>query len=384
MGGQRPEGGPAAGRSNWRSCSEAGTTYAPRIRVVSGIGDIEAECWNALAGADDFYMSHEWLTSIERDRVARARYVLALAGDRLVGALPIYRLLYEGGKFYQNQRFRTLLGIEGDHLIAGARLCNHGGVLLADDLRADAGERTVRVLLQAALAVAEDEGLHGIVLPYLPAGQVRRIRRAAWVVAARDDAEAIVSGTRAGVDAYVERMPKKRRYYARQERGRYAKAGWRTGVEPLAGCVPEVARLVSEVNGRHGDPVPDFLLRRIFRWEARAVGPRAVVLTCRDERGALVACAVDFVWRDMLYLHAVGLDHERLRNSFEYFNLMIYRAIEYAADQGLDRLHLGLVTRAKTLRGAAANPLWTAAVLCETAGHAPGVRFVDGSADTGA
>ncbi|TYK52394.1 GNAT family N-acetyltransferase [Actinomadura decatromicini] len=383
MGGQRSDGGPATERSDWRPCSESADVCAPRVRVVGGIGEVEAECWNALAGADDFYMSHEWLASIERDRVARVRYVLALAGDRLIGALPIYRLLYEGGTFYQNQRFRTLLGIEGDHLVAGSRLCNRGGVLLADDLRADVGEQTVRVLLQAALAVAEGEGLHGIVLPYLPAAQVQRIRRAAWVVAARDDAEAIVSGASVGVDAYVERLPKKRRYYARQERDRYAKAGWRSGVEPLAGCVPEVARLVSEVNRRHGDTVPDFLLRRIFRWEARAVGPRAVVLTCRDERGALVACAVDFVWRDMLYLHAVGLDHERLRDSFEYFNLMIYRAIEYASEQGLDRLHLGLVTRAKTLRGAVANPLWTAAVLCGTAGRAPGVRFVDGSADTG-
>jgi len=343
-----------------------------RTRIVETIHAVDSGAWNALAGPDDFYVSHGWLAAIERDRVATARYLLALDGDRLVGALPMYHLLDENGMYYQVARFRTLLGLTGDYLVGGGRSGNRGAVLLATDQ-----ETTILDTLMArAVAHAAELGYAGIVLPYLSTPTLRRLGTAVRAVAALDDAEAVLPEVGDGLVGYLSRLPKRRRYNARKEMAVYAGAGWRTGRERLTDCLADVARLVSLVNERHGAATPDYLLRRILRWEDKAVGDLAVVLTCRDEDDRLAACAVNFAWRDTLYLQAIGLDYSLLRNSFEYFNLMVYAAIAYAAEHGLNRLHLGLATTAKTLRGAAPLPLWTAGVVADEATHGRGVELV--------
>jgi predicted N-acyltransferase len=350
------------------------------IEILRSIHEMKPGQWNELAGADDFYQSHDWLAVIERDSSAAPRYLVGFLGGRLAGALPVYQVAREGSTPYQPGRFRDLLHVQGDYLVAGARRCYRSDVMLANWLPPAVQDQVAGALLRAALAVAVQNGMSGVALFYLPSAALRRLGRVLPVTAAFDSAETVITGVRTGIDAYLSRLSSKRRCKIRKEMRTFVAAGWRTEVTRLADCLAEVASLVSKVEQRHGHLTPDVLLRRAFRWQVQAVDDRAVVFTCRDGGGEIVACAVNYVWRDTLYSRAVGLDYARLDGSFVYFNLLIYRAIEYAAEQGLDRLHLGLASTAKVERGAVASPLWTAAVRADTADGAPGIRLVDPAA----
>jgi predicted N-acyltransferase len=348
-----------------------------RIVTAPSIRDIEPLAWDRLAGPDAFFQSHGWLASVERDRTARCRYLLALVDGCLVGALPIYRQVSEYRSFYLADRFQRLLGLDGDYLLAGARRGFHSTVLRAADVPETVRDDIDRALLEAGLATAREEGLRGVVIPFMPTSELERAGRVVAVRAAYDSADAVIADAGDGVEALLGRLSAKRRYTSRKELRIYGAAGWRTGAESLTECLSEAARLVTVVEHRHGHPTHDFLVRRMFRRQLSAVGREAAVLTCRDAQGELVGCTVNYPWHDTLYNHTVGLDYARLRDSYEYFNLLIYRAVQHAAANGLGRVHLSIATRAKLQRGAIARPLWTAALLLDDRRLRSGVRLVD-------
>jgi uncharacterized protein len=332
--------------------------------------------WNALAGSDDFYESHEWLAAIERDRTARPCYIVARCAGRLVGGLPLYRVSFEGSSFYQPERLRALLGVAGDYLIAGTRRGYRSDVLLAPDLPEAVRRRIAGFLLRTALDEAGAAGMSGVVLPYLSTPALELAGSVAPVTAAFDGADCILDGIGNGIGAYLDQLSSKRRTKVCGEMHRFAGTGWRIQAAALADCLPEVASLVSEVERRHGHAMPDALLRRVFRREVAAVGHRAAVLSCHAA-DAIVACAVRYVWRDTLYSRAIGLDYDRIRGTFAYFNLLVYESVRYAAERGLDRLMMGLATAPKLERGAIARPLWTAVLRTDDADLEPCVRIVD-------
>lgn len=63
-----------------------------------------------------------------------------------------------------------------------------------------------------------------------------------------------------------------------------------------------------------------------------------------------IAASVLFHHGDGLFARHVGIDYDRA-HSFEYFNLLFYRPIEYAIAEGVRRIHYGLSTAAKIARG---------------------------------
>lgn len=351
------------------------TTIAADVQVdaVASIDDVPAAAWDALAGADDFYQSHGWLASVERDTTAKPQYLLASRDGRLVGALPVYQVEHEAHPGYHPDRLTALLGAGGGHLVAGARRCYRSEVMLAGGLAPADEDRTTAALVRAALALAAADGLAGIAFFHLPTGALQRLGRAVPVTAAFDGGEAVVEGVGGGIDGYLEHAPSKLRTKVRRERRVFAETGWHLERTPLAECVAEVASLMSQVELRHGNTLPDFLIKRMLRRQIATVGDREAVFTCRDGDGTMVACSVWYAWRDTLYSRAVGLDYERIDGTFAYFNLLLYDAIAHAQANGIDRLHLGLASTAKAERGAVVRPLWTAIVPVGAAEGEPGV-----------
>jgi uncharacterized protein len=346
------------------------------VATVSSINEVRAEAWDALAGPDDFYQSRDWLAVVEQDNTARPQYLLASSAGRLVGALPVYEVKHEITQAYEPEKLRSLLGAPGDHLLAGARRCYRSEIMVARSLPATVRQRITSVLVRGVLAAAAERGMSGIGFRYLPTSALMRLGRVAPVVACFDDGEAVVDDVGRGLDAYLRRQSSKLRSKIRREMRKFAATGWRVDVRPLADCLDDAARLVSNVEERHGHTTPDFLLRRLFRRQIEEAQHREVVFTCHDERDEMVACAVNYAWEGTLYSRVVGLDYGRLGGSFAYFNLLVYRAIDYAAAHGLDRLHLGLASPSKAERGAVVRPLWAAAVPVDAGHGPPGVRIV--------
>jgi predicted N-acyltransferase len=352
------------------------------VELAESIQDVPPAVWNRVAGPDDFYQSHEWLAFVERDSTARAWYLLVWWDGQLAGALPVYAVDHEAVPAYHPGRLQQLLGVDGDFLIAGARRCYRSQIMLAVELP-DAQRREVTAaLVRRALQLAGQLGRSGLAFCYLPDDGLRRLGAVTQVRAAFDGGENVLEGIGGGLPSYLERCDSKLRAKIRRERRRFEATGWIGAVEPLTDCLPEVARLVSLVEQRHGQDTPDALLRRLLRRQMAAAGHLETVLTCRAGNGELLACGVNYRWRDTLYSRAVGLDYDRLAGSFGYFNLLIYQAIDYASEHGLDRLHLGLASCAKTERGAVVKRLWTAFAQVEPQpdGGGPGVWLADSAA----
>jgi hypothetical protein len=102
-----------------------------------------------------------------------------------------------------------------------------------------------------------------------------------------------------------------------------------------------------------------------------------VLFRCRaGGTDRLVGLALAYRWRDTLYLRSVGFDYAALRDAYEYFNLVYYEPIRWAAGNGVRKMHFGVEAYdAKVRRGAVLQPLW--AVLTSTA---PQLSEVDSAA----
>ncbi|HJQ01782.1 MAG TPA: GNAT family N-acetyltransferase [Jatrophihabitans sp.] len=347
------------------------------IDVVSAIDEVPAAAWDALAGSADLYQSSGWLGAIERDTTATARYLLARSADRLIGALPVYRVDHEVNPAYLPLRSAALRQCGGDHLLAGARRGYHSELLIEAGLPTPAGDQVAAALVEHALKLAAADGRSGIAFRYLPTETLRRLARIAPVVASLDSGNTTIEGVVGGLASYLAGCSAKLRAKIRRELRRYAATGWRIETIPLAEQLSDVARLVSAVEQRHGHATPDLLLRRLFRRELSFLGERVVAFGCHDQQDQLVACAINYAWRDTLYSRAVGLDYLRIPGSFAYFKLLIYHAIEYAAEHGFNRLALGLATPAKVERGAVLRPVWAAALPCEARNRPVGISIAE-------
>jgi hypothetical protein len=66
-----------------------------------------------------------------------------------------------------------------------------------------------------------------------------------------------------------------------------------------------------------------------------------------------------YVWRDTIFVRWAGFDYPRLRNAYEYFNLLYYEPLRWAPERDIRWIHFGIkAAKAKVLRGAIIHPLW--------------------------
>ncbi len=76
-----------------------------RIEVRDRLAGLDAGAWNAMVGADDPFVEHEFLDALEETGVVgggtpwQPRHVTAWRGERLVGALPFYLRWDSYGEF---------------------------------------------------------------------------------------------------------------------------------------------------------------------------------------------------------------------------------------------------------------------------------------------
>ncbi len=66
------------------------------VKVIGSIDEVDADHWNALAGHDNPFVRHEFLAALERNGCVGERFgwypqhLLAVDGERIVGAVPLY------------------------------------------------------------------------------------------------------------------------------------------------------------------------------------------------------------------------------------------------------------------------------------------------------
>lgn len=347
------------------------------IKTIDRLDEVSQGDWDRLVGDDGFYLSYDWLRFVEAERLARPRYLLSLEAGAPQGALTLYRAGNAITAKYRSERFRELLGIGGETLIAGACRGYRSTLLLAPS--GANRTATLAALIASALEEAQREGCRGVVLPFLTTNALLEVARVARVRAAFDMPESEITGCGLGLQAYAERARGRVRRNIRSDQARFAGAGWVSRERSLDDCWQDAARLLHCLQQKYGHTGRSRKeLEFSLASQAEHLAGRSVVFTCEDEHG-IAGIALGYPWRRTVFIRLVGFDYERLRGGREYFMVSMYSWFRYAESAGIRRLHQGVGSwEAKGYRGAILRPLWSAFIPVREADEAPGLELING------
>jgi predicted N-acyltransferase len=342
---------------------------------------VDRRAWDRLVSGGNFYLSHGWLCSVERNRHLQVWYLLArTAEDRLVGALPVYWVPSGGGNRLSDHHalFIAATGAGTSSASAwypalqlGARTGYSNDLLVDTRLPRQRQAYLAQRLLRAALDLEAGHEVRSIALLYLNQSGVSKVMPnldKGWE-RLLTSAEAVMDIRWATFEEYVASLPKSRRSIVRRDTARFARSGCSIWLGKLSDWQERLAPLQLNVQRRHGHEQTLAFLRDYFAWCAAEVDDQSVAFLCkRGER--LVGFSLAYRWADTLFMRSVGLEYELVGPQGEYFTLTFYAPIRYAVEQGLSRIHFGMESFVpKCLRGARLMPLWSALRASEPLGR---------------
>ncbi|NEE34960.1 GNAT family N-acetyltransferase, partial [Streptomyces sp. SID7982] len=339
-----------------------------RTDIVSGIDEIEAGEWDALADGS-FYSSAAWMRYQEAADGVTTRYVLVRdEHGRLAAAAPVYVVISEGSSMYAPGRLFPELqdrpGAAGRTVLVGNRR-GYANRLLVGGPPEHRG-RAVKQLVDAVNLIAAEEADGRAWWLYLGDGDTEALLAHAphpvpRLVAA--DCAITLPGT--GFDDYLRGGSGNMRRQIRKDREAFAGAGYTVSRTSLSESWPEISPLIASHQAHHGEPSQTALISRLMRAQAEATGEAGTVHACHRE-GRMVGCTLTYSTPYEVSSRAYGFDHRLPATAAEYFELLYYRPMEAAYRTGARRLHLGIGTLLpKIRRGAEVSLLWAV-----TTGHA--------------
>ena len=329
-----------------------------RARFLKGIADIDAAAWNALAGAKQPFLRHEFLLALEQSGCVTARTGwtprhLVIEDDRgtAIGALPLYRKSHSRGEFVFDfswanayaqhglQYYPKLLSaipftpVQGARMLTGPQVDRHA---------------VTEALIKTAAAYARSEQLSSWHVLFPADDDLAALQRAG-LVARRDCQFHWFNRGYESFDALLATFTAEKRKKAKRERRRVAEAGivfdTRLGGEMDEQLWKTVYEFYADTFYRHGHE--PYLTLDFFKRVARAM-PRQIMLKIARLGAAPIAVAIFFVGEDALYGRywgAGGAYHSL------HFETCYYQGIEYCIEHGLQRFEPGTQGEHKVPRG---------------------------------
>jgi predicted N-acyltransferase len=322
-------------------------------RVASSVGDLPAHEWNALAGAGNPFISHEFLTALEDSRSVGPRtgwtpapLVIEDARGQLLAAMPSYLKDHSQGEYvFDHSWADAWQRAGGDYypkLQVAAPFTPATGprLLLADEAYA-------APLLRAAERLCQMHGLSSAHATFVEPAQVALFERAGWL--ARNDIQFHWHNRGyAGFEDFLGQLSSRKRKDLRKER-----AAAQSGVE--------IRRLTGDaIRSEHWDAFwlfyqdtgarkwgHPYLTRSAFDLFGERMGER-IVLVLAYADGLPIAGALNFIGSDALYGRYWGCLADK---PFLHFELCYYQAIDAAIELDLSRVEAGAQGQHKLARG---------------------------------
>ena len=324
-----------------------------RARIRSGVTDIAAPEWDALAGGGNPFVSHAFLAAMEESGSVGpgtgwmpAPLVLEDEAGALLGALPGYLKGHSQGEYVFDHAWADAWErAGGDYYpklqIAAPFTPATGPRLLLKTAAA------APALLAAAEQVVLQNGWSGAHATFVEPDQVALFEAAGWL--RREDIQFHWRNQGyASFDAFLGELTSRKRKDLRKER-RAAVEGLR--IERLSGDAIRPQhwdafwRFYQDTGARKwGTP---YLTRSAFDLLGERMGD-AIVLIIAHEDGEPIAGALNFVGRDAIYGRYWGCTKTR---PFLHFELCYYQAIDIAIERGLARVEAGAQGGHKLARG---------------------------------
>ena len=335
------------------------------LTLHTAIGEVTPADWNACAGPDNPFVSHEFLSAVEDSGSATARSgwlpqhaVLRDAAERVVAAAPMYAKSHSQGEYVFDHGWANAFErAGGDYYpklqvavpfspVPGPRLLLRPGTGVPAGALADA-------LAQACRSMK----LSSVHVTFCSEDDWTALAEAGWLQRLGTQFHWENAGF-ATFDDFLGAMSSRKRKTIRRER-RDANA---VGLEFKALRGSEITRAewdafyafyMSTSDRKWGSA---YLTRKFFTLLSQRLGD-AVVLMMAFHAGKPVAGALNLLGRDALFGRNWGCVGDW---PFLHFELCYYRAIDFAIDHGLARVEAGAQGEHKIQRGYLPKPTYSA------------------------
>ncbi|HUI16961.1 MAG TPA: GNAT family N-acetyltransferase [Alphaproteobacteria bacterium] len=336
------------------------------IRLVERIAEIEAETWDAVAGADNPSVSHAFLAALEESGSACGEtgwlprhLVMEDEAGRLIAAAPMYLKGHSYGEYVFDHGWADAYERAGGRYypklqvavpftpVTGPRLLLHPA--------APAGTRAA--LIAGMLEMARRLGVSSLHITFPTAEECHALAAAGLLQREGEQFHWRNPGY-ASFEDFLAALSSRKRKNIRKERA-----------AALAGGIEILTLSGAAIEERHWDAFFRFYrntgdrkwghpyLTRDFFTRLGAGMADKVVLVMAEKRGRLVAGALNLRGRTTLYGRNWGSDGDY---PFLHFECCYYRAIDFAIRHGLARVEAGAQGPHKIQRGYLPEPTYSA------------------------
>ena len=331
-------------------------------RVANGISSFDADEWDACAGTANPFVSHAFLSALERSGSATAEQgwqPLPIAIDgadgRLAGVLPAYAKSHSQGEYVFDHGWADAFQQAGGQYypklqiavpfspVPGPRL------LMRDPAVAPA-------LIAAVEAVVAQHDLSSAHATFIAPEQVPMFEAAGWLIRTDSQFHWTNEGY-ADFDAFLGALASRKRKTIRKER---AAAVEGLEIEHLSGSAITEAhwdafwRFYQDTGARKwGRP---YLTRSFFSMIGETMADKLLLIFARRD-GHPIAGALNMIGEDTLYGRYWGAVEDV---PFLHFEICYYQAIDAAIARGLLHVEAGAQGGHKLARGYAPVTTWSA------------------------
>ncbi|QJQ31914.1 N-acetyltransferase [Sphingomonas lacunae] len=333
-------------------------------RIASGVAAVPADAWDSLAGGDDPFLSHAFLTLLEESGSVgpgtgwqSAPVCIDGPDGRLAAAAPAYLKAHSQGEYVFDHgwadAWRRAGGDYYPKLQVAVPFTPVPGRRL---LTRDAAH--VPALIGALEAVVTQNGLSSAHATFVTEDQLDAFRAAGWLIR-RDSQFHWFDRGYGDFDGFLAALSSRKRKDLRKER---ATAQAAVRIEALTGDAirPEhwdVMWACYQDTGARKWGTP-YWTREAFALLGERMADRVLLVVAHErDTGRPVAAALNLIGTDALYGRYWGClaDIPCL-----HFELCYYQAIDFALARGLGRVEAGAQGQHKLARGYEPVPTWSA------------------------
>ncbi len=328
------------------------------IKAVGSMAAINAAGWNACAGSENPFVRHEFLDALEISGSATAEtgwgpYHLLIEDDAgaPVGVAPMYVKGHSQGEYVFDHNWAHAYEQAGGRfypklLIAVPFTPVTGPRLL---VRPDQDRALIESnLIAGGLEVAKRLDLSSLNVNFPSEGEWKRLGEADFLMRTGEQFHWLNDGY-GSFDDFLGALSSRKRKAVRRERRDANAEGINIVVVSGADLREQhwdtfFAFYMDTGSRKWGRP---YLTRKFFSIVSETMAD-SIVLVLAKRAGRYIAGALNFRGSDTLYGRYWGCAED---HPFLHFEICYYRAIEYAIDQGLERVEAGAQGPHKLSRG---------------------------------
>jgi predicted N-acyltransferase len=327
-------------------------------RILESIAQIDARSWNALAGAAQPFLRHEFLLALEQSGCAAARtgwtprhLIIEDAKGVPAAAMPLFRKAHSRGEFVFDFSWAGAYAQEGlqyyPKLLTAVPFTPVSGPRVLVGPNVD-GKAITRSVVHAALDYARSEQLSSWHVLF-PTDETAADLDRAGLILRRDCQFHWYNHGYESFEAFLATFTAEKRKKAKRERRRVAEAGIEFdtlhGGDMTASLWDIVYEFYAETFHRHGH---EPYLNLDFFKRVSAAMPNELMLKVARLGAEPIAVAIFFVGSEALYgrYWGAGGNFHSL-----HFEACYYQGIEYCIEKKLQRFEPGTQGEHKVPRG---------------------------------